>query len=630
MEQSASIDRLRATAAKISVGVLFSYVILLGGVAVIVAPEALIQSVVILTLNAAGCALTWRAQPNASLTRIVLCVGLIVGPIVSLGIFSGHPWQLDLHMGFFAALAMSALFCDWRGVIAAAAATAVHHLALNFLVPALLFPGGTDLLRVMLHALVVVAETGGLLWLTHALGRALDLSDQKIREADEQSARIEQLSAERIEAAEQQRRAEEERLRIEAAAEAEERERQQQLEAERLRAETEAQQRSRDEKERQATLRRDAERREQEAAEAQRRAMILKLSTVIGDVVVAAQAGDFTKTVPEDFDDPELNTLASNFNRLIATVKTGLDETITVLRAVRNSDLTRHVEGSYQGVFAELQQGVNGSTESLANILSNLRHSSTQVAGSLEQLLGGVNTLATKASNQAATLEETTATLKLFSTGITETAQYTEDMRNNARETQAKAEKSGAVMQQANEAMDQVAASSAKMSEITEVIESIAFQTNLLALNAGVEAARAGDAGRGFAVVASEVRNLAQSTADASKEVGQLLSQSREQIKGGVELVTTAASDIKGIIEEVSEIVSAIDRISQSAQEQNATISEINAAMVSLDEVTQANAMLAEQNTSAIANTKAVFSQVDEIVDRFQLRDGVVTTSVAA
>ena len=182
-------------------------------------------------------------------------------------------------------------------------------------------------------------------------------------------------------------------------------------------------------------------------------------------------------------------------------------------------------------------------------------------------------------------------------------------------------------MAEANEAMDRVAKSSKKVTEITSVIESIAFQTNLLALNASVEAARAGDAGKGFAVVAAEVRNLAQSTANASKEIGDLLGQSNDEIRTGVELVSKASEDLAAIVEEVAQNVELIDEVSQATSGQNLTLREINTAMSDLDRLTQGNNTLVDRNTHAISAAKNEFDHLDGVVAAFKL-DGDTTTQV--
>ncbi|MEM1379208.1 MAG: methyl-accepting chemotaxis protein [Pseudomonadota bacterium] len=446
---------------------------------------------------------------------------------------------------------------------------------------------------------------------------------------EEEERRQEKLAAEERERQIREEAAERERIAKEKQREAEAEALRQKAEEEQRRMEERAEAEARAMKEREEAAEREREREAeaQRKMEEQRRAMIQKLGSSIGEVVRAAQAGDFSKTVEADFEDDELNDLAENLNRLVGTVKGGLEETITVLRALQDSDLTKRIEGHFEGAFAELQDGVNFSADGLKNVLTNLRSTSGSVGRSLSELMGGVDELSAQTSTQAATLEETSASLQSFTTTVEQTAKRTSEMREGARQTQERAEEGGAVMTEANEAMDRVAKSSKKVTEITSVIESIAFQTNLLALNASVEAARAGEAGKGFAVVAAEVRNLAQSTANASKEIGTLIGQSNDEIKAGVSLVGRAADNLKAIVEEVSQNVAIIDEISQATDSQHLTLREINAAMSDLDRLTQGNNTLVDRNNHAITEAKSEFDHLDRLVAAFKL-EGAVSTKV--
>lgn len=757
MHNSPTLEDLRRRSRVLVIAVLAAYAVVVPAAAVFVAPERIVPSFGILLLVATSVALLARGRRHTLSVCSALGTGLVAGPAVALYVFEGHPWQLDMHMGFYAALAATALICDWRAVLVGAAVTAVHHLSINFVLPSLIFPGGTNTARVLLHAVIVVLQTGALVWLTRALAQSIMLADHKVAEAEDQFKELERLTAEQDQArqekaeaerrerqaAEERREAEEQarqereaakererQLKEEAATrEVEEREREREREAEaiRLRAEeesrllrekAEAEEKGRQEREAAAEQRRaeeerarqeeeqrrlekleaqererklleeaaelerkaeqerrDAEaqaarlkaeeeqrrlqeraeaeeqaRREREAAaererqqreeaaerereqreeaqrrlEQQRRAMIQKLGSSIGEVVLAAQEGDFSKTVVADFDDPELNELADNLNSLVATVKGGLEETILVLQAMKSSDLTKRVEGNFSGAFSELRDGVNHSADGLSSVLHSLRDTSRTVGSSMTDLLKGVSELSTQTATQASTLEQTSAALQSFTEAVEQTSKQTSEMRTIARGTQNKAQEGGTVMQEATEAIDRVATSSKKVTEITSVIESIAFQTNLLALNASVEAARAGEAGKGFAVVASEVRSLAQSTANASKEIGALIAQSGNEIENGVELVSRAASVLGSIVEEVATNVELIDSIGQSTESQNLTIREINLAMTDLDKLTQGNHTLVDRNSHAILATKEQFDQLDGVVATFRLESALI------
>jgi methyl-accepting chemotaxis protein len=178
----------------------------------------------------------------------------------------------------------------------------------------------------------------------------------------------------------------------------------------------------------------------------------------------------------------------------------------------------------------------------------------------------------------------------------------------------AAAEEGGHVVGTATKAMDSISQSSKQITDITGVIDEIAFQTNLLALNAGVEAARAGDAGRGFAVVASEVRALAQRSSQAAKEIKGLINASGEYVANGVKLVAESGEALTHIVEQVKRINSLVAEMALASEQQATGIEQVNAAVGQMDQVTQQNAAMVEESTAASRNlaheTEALQSQI--------------------
>jgi methyl-accepting chemotaxis protein len=187
------------------------------------------------------------------------------------------------------------------------------------------------------------------------------------------------------------------------------------------------------------------------------------------------------------------------------------------------------------------------------------------------------------------------------------------------RETKESAEHSGKVVGQAVDAMGKIEKSAGEIASIISVIDEIAFQTNLLALNAGVEAARAGDAGKGFAVVAQEVRELAQRSAKAAKEIKELIKASNEHVKNGVSLVGNTGKALQAIVTQVVQVDGNVGAIVETSREQAIGLTEINAAVNTLDQSTQQNAAMVEETTAAAHSLAREAEQLFELLGHFNI-----------
>ncbi|HWA18070.1 MAG TPA: methyl-accepting chemotaxis protein [Devosia sp.] len=355
------------------------------------------------------------------------------------------------------------------------------------------------------------------------------------------------------------------------------------------------------------------------ADEEKRAAMMAELQSAFGHVVDAALEGDFSKRVSTEFSDRELNVLAAGINELVDGLGRCVDELVPTLSAMANADLTRRVRGDFRGAFAQLKDDTNVLAEKFTSIVAELKGASASLKTATGEILTGADDLSSRTTRQAATIEETSASMEQLASTVVQNAGRASQASENAVTVTKAANTSGEIMRAADEAMERIRASSAKISSIIGLIDDIAFQTNLLALNASVEAARAGDAGKGFAVVAVEVRRLAQSAAAASSDVKKLVEQAAQEVTAGSRLVIEAGKGLETMRSAAEANEKLLDAIAGDSREQANAIDEINAAMRQLDDMTQHNASLVEQTNAAIEKTGHQAMALDSIVSVFSL-----------
>jgi aerotaxis receptor len=231
--------------------------------------------------------------------------------------------------------------------------------------------------------------------------------------------------------------------------------------------------------------------------------------------------------------------------------------------------------------------------------VSDVRDAANQIQKMTAEIAAGAIDLSSHTEAQASSLEQTAASMEEMTSTVQQNAGAAREASQVASAATAAAESGGKVVDEVISTMDGITQSSKRIADIIGVIDSIAFQTNILALNAAVEAARAGEQGRGFAVVAAEVRNLAQRSAQAANEVRSLINESVGKVENGSKLVNVAGKSMEDILMQIKRVTELVNHIANASLEQSSGIGQINQSVTHLDQMTQQNAALVEESTTA-------------------------------
>jgi methyl-accepting chemotaxis protein len=360
--------------------------------------------------------------------------------------------------------------------------------------------------------------------------------------------------------------------------------------------------------------------------EAERQAALAKMTdefqAVVGGIVEAAAAGDFSRRVALEGKSGLVLNVGTLINGLCDNVANALRDLVQMLTALAEGNLAERIVADYQGDFAALKNNANAAAERIGRTVAEIKRAAREVTNASGEISGSTTDLSQRTEEQAASLEQTSASMEEIAATVKKNAENAQQANDSTAKARHIADRSGQVVAEAVAAMAQIESSSGKIADIIGVIDEIARQTNLLALNAAVEAARAGDAGRGFAVVASEVRTLAQRSSQAAKDIKDLITNSSGQVQQGVDLVNKTGAALAEIVAAIKEVADLVSDIAGASMEQANGIEQVNRALNQMDEVTQQNAALVEENAATAKTLEHQARAMDERVAYFQLAHG--------
>ncbi|HAV1898418.1 TPA: HAMP domain-containing protein [Enterobacter hormaechei subsp. steigerwaltii] len=283
------------------------------------------------------------------------------------------------------------------------------------------------------------------------------------------------------------------------------------------------------------------------------------------------------------------------------------------------NDLSQRLPDKGGDEVAQIAQAFNAFSDKLSVVMVQLRDASASVKNAAHEIAAGNQDLSGRTEQAASSLRETASAVEEITASVTQSNESAAEANEQAIKASAAASRGGDVVAQAISTMQSIELASAKIGDITSVIDGIAFQTNILALNASVEAARAGEQGRGFAVVAGEVRNLASRSAQAAKEIKSLIDSTTESVATGSRFVHLAGDSMDEIRASVGSVSGIMREISIATREQMKGIHEINHAVTHLDRMVQQNAELVVQSAAAASALQSQAGDLAETAGHFRI-----------
>lgn len=504
------------------------------------------------------CGLSFSAERQFSNVKdYALTVAMIGQTALITATFSGHAWQMDSHMIYFASLAMLILLVNPSVLIFGAGLIAFHHAALSLTLPALVYPSSEilpALFRTAFHGAIVVMETSVLVWAVYTRLQMIEISASDNAQLREATAKIEAAK----EAGDLARRSAE-------------------------------------------TAREKAEQDSKRAKDALNEAEV--------QAELRGQADAAVRQAEEAH--------AANQEKAANALQMVIENLSSALAGMAANDLDPHLQTPFPDAYESLRRDFNMASGALRETISNVATQIQKIKDNAAALAETSRTQSQRSEARSTALSNVSESVRDLEASVAVVASNAAEASETVKTSQHHADDGVRVVAEAVDAMTQIDDSANEIRKIVSLIEDIAFQTNLLSLNAGVEAARAGEAGRGFAVVATEVRALAQRSSDSASEIKSLISKSDHQVKNGVSLVQKSGVALEQILGTVGRTHAQVDGINDSVQEQNRRLAVIAKSLDELSASARRDSSMIEETATATATLNTSTDILSDAVSVF-------------
>lgn len=319
--------------------------------------------------------------------------------------------------------------------------------------------------------------------------------------------------------------------------------------------------------------------------------------------------------------DDEIGRLAHNMRKSIRILGSYVDDIGRAMKMFAEGNFDVQPEVEWKGDFVGILNSFMMFEESMAETIKGIQHVSDEVSGAADQVASSSNELADGATNQAAVVEELTATVAGVSEQVGKNSQSAKQISGRVDELGTAILESNGKMRDMVDSMNEINGASKEIDKIIATINEIASQTNLLALNASIEAARAGEAGKGFAVVANQVNVLADQSAQAAKESATLIETSVKAVEKGMVIAGQTASQLQEVAENSQIITKEVTNIAETLETQTTEIQQINDGIEQINDVVQTNSATSEECAAASQEMSSEAENLREMIRKFKVAE---------
>ena len=319
--------------------------------------------------------------------------------------------------------------------------------------------------------------------------------------------------------------------------------------------------------------------------------------------------------------DDEIGRLAHSMRKSIRILGSYVDDIGRAMKMFADGNFDVQPEVEWKGDFVGILNSFMMFEKSMAEVIKGIQHVSDEVSSAAEQVAASSNDLADGATNQAAVVEELTATVAGVSEQVGKNSQSAKEISGRVDELGNAILESNGKMKDMVDSMNEINGASKEIDKIIATINEIASQTNLLALNASIEAARAGEAGKGFAVVANQVNVLADQSAQAAKESATLIETSVKAVEKGMVIAGQTASQLQEVAENSQIITKEVTNIADTLETQATEIKQINDGIEQINDVVQTNSATSEECAASSQEMSSEAENLREMIQKFKIAE---------